>query len=677
MVLKYFTISILWYFLIKIELNETVLWYYDSSMISSFVDVSKNKSMKYRGFRFVVNRSFWEEIENHIDSDDSIVSIDIHGQYNYSEIHLTKESFNMSDEYVSTNRLFWGNLYVFDSYLSFKNSLNAFSCDSAKKIIDESGSIGNVVFKDINRFNMFIWIDQQNQKVTYVTSFPMIDCDEDIKINNSYPLLGKVVAPKILSLLPQKDFKNVIYTYMADRVIPLNKIHLMSFCENKTPVLVYCDTYNDNFDYPSCLLKNIMFTISNTIECKLHMILICIRQTPDQPGNYDKSFVYDIEVDRSFKAVYKLNYTKPIAFHLKDIESDSTSSSGSTVSHVSQVSESEVLENSVVNVLILGLGSIGCAIIDCLIANQNMNINYTLVDNSTVSNEDLKSNNVYTHNDIGRWKTEVIKEYIDYAIENDNNSKNNTRYVEVNVSNITVPTVNSFNRGTVKDLTDLDMFRRLIKSSDVVFSNINNRHTMWAVNLLAKLNDSVCITSSVDESYEVVYQGTSDDESIGFDLGCTFCENNTFYLKTLQPKLSTQKYAREIAKNAYNLLITKNTEGNVEYNQIIGNRFGPSEYSLQQINNCMACSPFINGKLVDSEDMFMNCLQSEGYIISIMKSFENKSNETYKKYADANEDQYSDDTDNEFEVDYGREYDGFKGFKINDTEFDDIEFYDI
>ena len=162
------------------------------------------------------------------------------------------------------------------------------------------------------------------------------------------------------------------------------------------------------------------------------------------------------------------------------------------------------------------------------------------------------------------------------------------------------------------------------------------------------------------QSYEVVYQGTSDDEAVGFELGCPCCEhNNTFYMKIMQFK-SSKKLAGEIAKHAYNLLITKNTEGNVEYNQIIGSRFESNEYSIQQNNKCLACSAFIHGKLVDNEDMLINCLQNKSYLISIMKSFESKYTNEYQDYF-------------EVETDYGKKNTGFK-VENSESEFEDIEF---
>lgn len=543
--------------------------------------------MKYRGFSFNINEAFWREMHKHIDNYNLVTTVDIHGKYRYSEIMITDDSFDMSTDYISSRRLIWGNLYIFKSYNTFKHEVNNYSKESKDKLIDNIDSFNGANNKDINRFNLFVFYNNLQRKIIYVTGFPMLDCDEDVKVLNSYQLKSK----EILAKIPKNDYKHLIYIYSNDRIIPLDNLHLALFPKNSNQILIYFDTYNDIFDYPSCLLKNIMFNISNRIESKIRINLICIRELN---GNYDQSYVYDIEIDRSFKKICKHNYGILTKTKMISNTSDTPTST---------------------NILVLGLGSIGSAIIEKLITNMDKNINYTIVDNSTVSLDDLNGNLMYSQNDIGRYKTDIIKEFITLAVE--------SMKISVNTHRTTIPTVGSFCSRNTKDIRDLDNIKNLIKESDIVFCNINNRRTMWIVTLLAKMFDKICITSSAGLGYEVIYQGTLGDEEVGFELGCSFCDNNSFENKSVNlPQLSMRKYTSEIAQHAFTLLTTKKTEETVENNQIIGNHCNHSEYSVQQLNDCIACSAHMQGKILENDKIMMNCLQSALFIISQSKIYD-------------------------------------------------------
>lgn len=62
--------------------------------------------MKYRGFRFDIQNCFWKKIENI----NTPITIDIHGEYTYSVITLTKDSFDMTK--IKSKRLIWGYLHI-------------------------------------------------------------------------------------------------------------------------------------------------------------------------------------------------------------------------------------------------------------------------------------------------------------------------------------------------------------------------------------------------------------------------------------------------------------------------------------------------------------------------------------------------------------------------------------
>lgn len=93
-------------------------------------------------------------------------------------------------------------------------------------------------------------------------------------------------------------------------------------------------------------------------------------------------------------------------------------------------------------ILIIGIGGVGCEIINHFIA---VNIkNYILIDNDTINDTNLNRQFCFTPKDIGKYKTTVVCDYIKYRIPTANVQIFNTKITNTSDLNVIVESQKKF-----------------------------------------------------------------------------------------------------------------------------------------------------------------------------------------------------------------------------------------